>query len=80
MATPADEAWKVMICAQETKRAQEVLSFLPYILEGGTPGILTSDQMLEAISRHTGAEIAGKVEAYIRTRLDSIKTAIAKKD
>jgi len=78
MATPADEAWKVMICAQETKRAQEALSFLAYILAGGTPGFLTRDQMLEDVSRQTGAEIAGKVETYIRTRLDSINAAITK--
>lgn len=78
MTVPADEAWKVMICAEEAKRAKDALSTLTYILAAGQPGDPTYPDMLAALKERTGYDIARSIEAYVSHRVASVQVAISK--
>jgi len=76
MVTPADEAWKVMICARDVKMAQDTLSHLVSIT--GAPMGLGYGAQLEQLRSMTGSDIAEAIKARIDDRMASIEAGIRK--
>lgn len=77
MAAPADEAWKVIICARDIQRAEDALATVEYIASGGF-GRNTTEERLASIRTMSGAEIADTIRDHIEDRRKSVETAIAK--
>jgi hypothetical protein len=71
----ADEAWKVMICAQEAQNAKNALSSLHMMLTD-VPG--NPDAANEALRNMTGKQIVDGMLAYIKSRHEGVKRALAK--
>lgn len=78
MATPADEAWKVMICARDVKQAQEALSHLMHM--AGAPMGLGYDAQLNRLRAMTGYDLAEAIKGRVDDRMASIEAGLAKKD
>lgn len=77
MAAPADETWKVIICARDIQRAEGALATIEYIVSGGF-GRNTTEERLDVIRGMTGFDIAQKISGHIEDRRKSVESAISK--
>jgi hypothetical protein len=71
----ADEVWKVIVCARDAHRADDLLSALQYIL---TDAGSDSQKALEKIRAMTGKQIVDGLLAYQKSSYDSVAKAIRK--
>lgn len=76
MSAPADEAWKVIICARDIKQAEDALATIEYLAAGGFSGRNERSAKLAFIRSLSGAEIADAIERHIQDRLASVQAAI----
>lgn len=77
MRAPADEAWKVVICARDIQRAEGALSTVAYICKRGF-GLNDTAACLAFLRTLTGEQIAAAIESHIADRLASVQSAIGK--
>lgn len=78
MSAPADEEWKIIICARDIMRAQETLAHVEYMAAGGFHGRNTDEERLAYLRSLTGAQIADAIEATIKDRRQSVSQALGK--
>lgn len=78
MSAPADEAWKVIICARDIMRAQDTLAHVEYMAAGGFQARNTDEERLAYLRTLTGTQIADAIEATIKDRHQSVAKAIGK--
>lgn len=73
----ADETWKVIICARDLQRVDDLLSGLSYFLTtaGGN-----TEKGIAQVRGFTGAEIIDALEAHKRTSALTVASALAKPD
>ena len=69
----ADEAWKVMVCANDAATASRTLSALGYILTNAGDDIEAVKRALAAMS---GAQIVAQLVAYQASAEQSVRTAL----
>ena len=62
----ADEIWKIMICARDAERADDVIGGITYIL-----GVTQ-----EELRQMTGAQILDGLLAYKRSAYDSVEAGL----
>ena len=72
----ADEVWKVVICARDVQRAEDLLSGLAYILDN--PGAAGVDGYADVIRRFSGAQIADALIAYREAALQSVANGLGR--
>lgn len=77
MAAPADEVWKIMICARDIQRVEEALATIEYVVSGGF-GSKTTEERLAVLRGMTGYDIARKITDHIENRRKSVEAAIRK--
>lgn len=65
----ADEAWKVMICARDAMRAEDIALGLHSILLGGSKEFPAA---LDDLSRMSGKQIADGLRAYHQCAINSV--------
>lgn len=70
----ADEAWKVMICARDANRAEDIASHLAYILTD--LGHASFEQQIEAISAFSGEQIATALKERVLSGQRAIAAAL----
>ncbi len=73
----ADEVWKVLICATQVARADDLINGLAFIL--GETGINT-EQSIKVIQRYSGEEIAEALLQYKEQAVMSVEAALKHKD
>lgn len=71
----ADETWKVLICARDFMRADDIMGHLVYVL---TTAGADTEAGLEQISKMTGKQIVDGLKAYALSSSDSIKRGMGK--
>jgi flagellin-specific chaperone FliS len=70
----ADAAWKVMICARDAMRAEDIIQGLSYILDN--PGGVALEQHADVIRRFSGDQIADALLEYRNTRMQSVASVL----
>jgi hypothetical protein len=70
----ADAAWKVMICARDAMRAQDLIQGVSYILDN--PGGVALEEHADVIRRFSGDQIADALLEYRNTRMQSVASGL----
>lgn len=69
----ADEVWKVMVCARDAERADDLISGLVYIL---TDCGSDEEKGMAQIARMSGQEIIDTLKTYKKASYDSVKNGM----
>jgi hypothetical protein len=69
----ADDVWKLIVCANDAKRASDLLSGVAYILDN--PGHVTDEQYADVLRKFTGEQIADALLDYRNRAMLSIMKA-----
>lgn len=69
----ADAVWKVMVCARDAEKADDLISSLVYIL---TNCGSDEERGLRQISEMSGEEIVEALQAYRKKSYDSVKSGM----
>lgn len=70
----ADEAWKVIVCARDARRAEDLLQGVAYILDN--PGNTNLSGYADVLRRFTGDQIADALLAYHRKCFVAVLNAL----
>jgi hypothetical protein len=71
----ADETWKVIVCARDLSRVDDLLSALSYYL---TDAGDDTQRGLSIVREMSGSTIIDALEAHKRTSLMSVQSALSK--
>jgi hypothetical protein len=70
----ADAAWKVMICARDAMRAEDLIKGVSYILDN--QGSVALDEYADVIRRFSGDQIADALMECRNTRMQSVASGL----
>lgn len=70
----ADDAWKVMICARDAMRDEDLIQGVAYILDN--PGGVSLEEHAEVVRRFSGDQIADTLMEYRNTRMQSVASGL----
>lgn len=70
----ADEVWKLMICARDASRAEDLIRGVASILDN--PGSCDVEKAADVLRRFTGDQIADALVAYRNSMMMSVMKAV----
>lgn len=71
----ADEVWKVHICSRDIQRAEEIASYLTYVMSKPS---LSFEENLEEIEKFTSRQIVEALKNQKIKSLETIKNGLGK--
>lgn len=72
----ADEVWKILICANDVNRTEDVIQFLLYVLTDAGNDLVKG---VEQIKQMSGKDIIQGLNAYKESAYKSVEEGLKKK-